>query len=138
MTRITMIVPETRGVDVNHTHVLLDKATALNTYSVPVYEDAGGNRYFVSSGPWTDEQIADIKNAGFTNETKVRDKLTDQGGIVDKTRAAGVQTSMRAWDGKGATPKASLTLIRAFPSTGATEARTQIAESGLTPISTGI
>lgn len=62
MDRVTVIVPVSKAEAANHTHIALGKAKDLNTYSEPNYQDAQGNLYHVSSGLWTEVQIAGVKN----------------------------------------------------------------------------
>lgn len=60
--RITVIVPESLMEAASHVHVLLGKANHLNTYTVANWQDAEGNLYAVSSGIWTEAQIAGVTN----------------------------------------------------------------------------
>ena len=62
MDRVTVIVPVSKAEAANNTHVALGKAKGLNSYSEPNYQDAQGNLYHVSSGLWTEAQIAGVKN----------------------------------------------------------------------------
>jgi len=60
MTRVTLAVPAAFMEACNHTMVMLGKTTALNTYAAAGHEDESGNPYAVSSGLWTDAQLAGV------------------------------------------------------------------------------
>lgn len=62
MNRVTVIVPVSKAEAANHTHIALGKAKDLNSCIEPNYQDAQGNLYHVSSGLWTETQIAGVKN----------------------------------------------------------------------------
>lgn len=62
MKRVTVAVPEALMEAANHTHVVLGKCDHLNTYAATNFQDAAGNKYAVSSGLWSDSQIAGVTN----------------------------------------------------------------------------
>ena len=60
--RVTVIVPEALMTAANHTHVILGKSSDVHTYTAANWQDGQGNLYAVSSGVWTDAQIAGVTN----------------------------------------------------------------------------
>lgn len=86
MNRVTVIVPAALIDAANHVHVLLGKSKGFNTYGEPQWQDAQGNLYAVSSGLWSDAQIA-----GVTNPDVLRQIEPPEG--VDMALAAQAQAS---------------------------------------------
>lgn len=64
MPRVTVAVHASEDLirGANHVHVLLGKADHFGTYTEPDWQDGEGNLYCVSSGPWSDTQIAGVTN----------------------------------------------------------------------------
>lgn len=138
MKRITIICHEPLMTAANHSHVLLRKASALNTYTSAGYEDALVNRYAVSSGDWTEAQIAGIYNPNILDSPDLAPLLIANGGIVDPVLAAQAQAATAPiWDGVGDTPQARPDTILVFQSADAATAHAQIAAAGLVPVESG-
>ncbi|MCG7520836.1 hypothetical protein [Ruegeria sp. Ofav3-42] len=89
MKRITVVVGEGLMTPANHVHMLLGKCGHLNTYRAATWKK-GGDSYAVSSGMWTDVQIAGVTNSAILAQ------LVDDGRVpddVDLAQAAMAQTS---------------------------------------------
>ncbi|MTH61215.1 hypothetical protein [Paracoccus litorisediminis] len=60
LTTVTVAVPEALMSAASHVVFLLGRTTVLDAYSSADWRDAAGNLYAVSSGAWTDAEIAGV------------------------------------------------------------------------------
>ncbi|MCG7518840.1 hypothetical protein [Ruegeria sp. Ofav3-42] len=101
MKRITVVVGEGLMAPANHVHMLLGKCDHLNTYHAAAWKK-GGDRYAVSSGMWTDMQIAGVANPAILTQLVAESRVPDG---VDLEQAATAQASFilvePSFDGEG-------------------------------------
>ena len=88
--RVTVIVSQELMEAANHVHVLLGKASGLNSYQSANWEDVAGNLYAVSSGQWTEAQIQGVTNPAVIAEMVAAGRVPEG---VDLVLAAQAQAA---------------------------------------------
>lgn len=125
MRRVTVAVANDpvliRGA--NHVHVLLSKAEAFNTYESADWRDAEGNLYCVSSGPWTDVQIA-----GVTDPSAFEQVISDISEQYPEFDFESVQVAQAAFQWEGPAMPGRIAAIESE------DAHYAIYELGLSPV----
>ena len=146
--RMTVIVPEALARAADHAMVALGTADAADTYRAPSHQDGQGRLYALSSGAWTQAQIAGIQDPAILDSQIVTDRFAafaQRAGAADPAAIAAIVADCRAqaaiarqatvvWDGVGAVPPATPGTIIVLPSASPAEARAQIAAAGLSPL----
>lgn len=98
--RVTVIVGKNFVEPANHVHVLLGKSDFISTYMEHNYSD-GSYNYSVSSGVWTDTQIAGVKDSNIIQTLLIEDRIP---AIVDRNLAESAQSAFIIHNGVDTLP----------------------------------
>jgi hypothetical protein len=88
--RVTIAACETLMEAANHTHIILGKAKTATSHTDAGWQDGQGNLFAVSSGLWTDAQLAGV------TESAVLQGIVDAGQVpegCDLTKVLEAQVS---------------------------------------------